>query len=448
MAAVLTAICLLPVSVQAVPDRTTSYMLQSMKKPSERYYQIKTGEATTVSSLFRRSIYDQVEFGFIQAPMEWMSTDKFGSMATNSTGGMATDYDSYELVNYTGSPIMEYVSDPQTETAQTIRSRVQELVSVDVDDLKLTEVLPISVSGYEEQQQKAPLTPGTEEPVTLSFVNDYPADMEVVAVLGSEKAEASGSANLENIKETQDWKALRAESTGDSIVVYMTPEALAMANNKNSVLALLFEDGTSPAAQQTAAAAPADQYVYQEVERVVGSITVTEMVRVRVEGYAQQGVRPEVASEAAPQQNFSLHVEELSPRSMTVFKAVANYVYQEKGSAVSYFGQSVRNEIQRLLPSVNPDKMQIEEVMDCDVTGYDFRHGDLLAQISLPEQVSASDKLVAVVGSYNSNGQVHAWTALKAVPQGNGVRITITQNILTRMDAGDKNILFVLREAK
>ena len=429
------------VNVSAVPDRTTTYMVESLKAPQNRYYDIKTNVTSELSALFRRTIYDQVEFGLITAPAHWMDTDRFADVVTDASGTLRKDYDGYEIAVYTGDPILDYVTIGSSD--ETMEETIRYYAGGDPDSLKLTEVVPIYVSGFEEQQEKAPLPEGTEEPVLFSFVNEYPEDLKYVGVLGSQKEEFSQQADIENVKELHDWTSVRMEPVDGGLVAYMTPEALSMANDKDSVLAVLCEEPQAGAGQ---AAVQTEEYVDVEVERVIGSKTVKEMTRVKVEGYAEKGTNGAAVSGDTVQMEF--HVQQLGERSMNVLKDVTNYVVNEKKSAVDYFGSGVREKVTQLLPEVNPDSLQIEDAVDGWVSDFDFRHGDLLVDLTFPEQFQSDDKIVAVVGTFDSGNRIHAWTALQARPINNTARVTITQNILTRMDQGNTNLLFLLKQKK
>ena len=428
--------------VWAVPDRATTYMIQSVKIPENRLYEIEPGVTSDISALFRRSIYDQVEFGVIDSPMQWMSTDRFASLIRNSSGSVERDYDNFELVQHTGAPILEYVKDPETETPVSIREKVSSLISGDIDNLKLTEVFPMYITGFDKQEEQAPLAPGTEEPVALHLVNSYPKDMDYVAVIGSQKGDTSAGASLETVKSLHDWKALRMEATDDSLVVYMTPEALEMANDRDTVMAI-FTEGRTPAARTATVVPP--HVEQREITTVVHSMEVTSLIEVMVEGYTEWGTDAEIVSSTRP--NPELHIQSPGPRTIRVIQQLADYV-DDQHSAVSYFGTEVRNKVMELLPGANVDELQVEEVVDSWVTGYDYDHGELVADLSFPVEYKDGDRLVTVAASYGDNGNVKAWTALKTTPKNSGARVVVTQNILTRMEENEINAMFVLREAK
>ena len=236
------------------------------------------------------------------------------------------------------------------------------------------------------------------------------------------------------------WKGKTSSELADA---YMTPETLAMANEKDAVLAVLCEQ---PVGASEEAVVPTEEYVDVEVERVVGSKTVKEMTQVKVEGYAQKGTDATVVSDDTVNMNF--HVQEIGQKSMNVLNDVTTYITETQKSPIEYFGNSVREKVTQLLPDVNPDTLQLEDAVDGWVSDYDYRHGDLLVDITFPEQFAADDKLVAVVGTYGTNDKIHAWTALQARPINSTARLTITQNILTRMEEGDINLIFLLKQEK
>ncbi len=354
----------------AVPDRMTSYMLQTILTDNEFSFTI--GEDTEAGAAVRQSIYDAVDNNRL-APIEWWTLDRFGA---------------------------------------PVKSAAQVLTEGSVETMTLCSFVSVDVSGYDEKF--------SDEQAVFHFTNAYPAELKFVAVAGALKdGMAERLANGEAIDPTElyDWQALRAEpvdpdagiDTDDGICVYFTQDALTMVNDKDAVVALLCEvkSGT---------------YTEEIIETPgTPSKTVDDVTTIKI--YDDNGIENLIVN-VVDRQNADVQKE---------YDNVYRHVVTESKNVIDYFCEDVRAEIQELLPDVSPDTLVMNDFIGVIVHNYTYAHGEILVDAAFPTVYADGEKVIALAGVFKDDDSV-IWTPLKAQVANGAVRITLTQNIATRFE--------------
>lgn len=371
----------------AVPDKQTTYMLQGIIRADDKIndYAFAIGEDTLPGDDVRRSVYNRVEQEHI-APIDWWGLDFFGS---------------------------------------PVKTAAQALTSADVEAMTNCEFVSIDINGYDEKN-------GDEQAV-FHFSNIYPLGLEFVAVVGSLKDGIEVRlANGEKIEaiDLYDWQALRAEPTDngsdditdDGIRVFFTADALKMVNEKDAVLALLCEimPGTYAEEIITTPGTP--------------SKTVDDITTIRV--IDNNEILNLIISVVAP----------LDEQGQAECDRLSDFILKEHNAPIAYFGESICGNVETLLPGIDVDALEMNWYAGVIAHNYTYEHGEIVVDATFPTMYTDGCPLVAIAGVFNDDNTV-VWTAQSAEAVAGSVRITFTQNVITRFEENTA-ILIILNEPK
>ena len=300
---------------------------------------------------------------------------------------------------------------------QPEKQQAQALTHGNVESMTLSEFVSIWVEGYDE--------PFGEEQAIFQFVSKYPLDMEFVAIVGVLKDGTEGNypdAVPIDSKAFYDWQALCAEPTEDGIKVYFTVEALKRVNGKDAVLALLCNPGAQGYREEPAVLPGAP------------SKTVDDITSVRIENHnGNDKLYLRITRQMNEQQIW------------TEYARLYQFIVYDKQLPIHYFDENIVNEIKGMLPeNVDVLTLEMNEFLGLAAYNYDYRHGEVTVDLSVPSQYWAGQSVVAVAGAFNEDG-VPVWTPQRGEVVEGKIRVHFTQNIMTRMEE-DLIALMILSE--
>ena len=288
---------------------------------------------------------------------------------------------------------------------QPVKQQAQALTHGNVESMTLCEFVSIWVGGYEEWLG--------EETALFQFVSEYPLDTNFVALVGALRdgvTETYGEARAEDSEAFYDWQVLRAEPGENGIKVHFTVDALKMINGKDAVLVLLCNPGGQGYQEETV------------VLPGVPSKTVDDITSVRIENHNG---------------NDRLHLNNtrlLDEPIRMEYARLYQFIVNEQQLVIHYFGGNTANEIKAMLPeNVDALALEMNEFLGLVSYNYDYRHGEVVVDLSVPSQYQAGQSVVAVAGAFNDD-DVPVWTPQHAEVIEGKIRVYFTQNIMTRME--------------
>ena len=103
---------------------------------------------------------------------------------------------------------------------------------------------------------------------------------------------------------------------------------------------------------------------------------------------------------------------------------------------VAYFGDAVKAEIAALLPGVNVDTLQLNELTAISVKNYSITNGSLTVNCVFPTKYTAGQKVVVMIG-VQQNGTVSWMSFAGTVLNDGSVSVTLPADVLLRIQNGN-----------
>lgn len=127
---------------------------------------------------------------------------------------------------------------------------------------------------------------------------------------------------------------------------------------------------------------------------------------------------------------------------------IADYVAMGGVSTVSYFGTEVVDAIAQLLPEVDLDNLELNEIAPLTVADYDEAYGDLAITFSFATVYAQDQAVVALIGIESAETQEIVWTPAEAEVQMDGsVQVVLPQALLVELAAAQNSMITILSEA-
>lgn len=126
---------------------------------------------------------------------------------------------------------------------------------------------------------------------------------------------------------------------------------------------------------------------------------------------------------------------------------IRDYVAMGGVSIVSYFGTEVVDTIAHLLPNVDLNKFEMNEMAPLAVADYDEAYGNLEITFSFATKYTQNQAVVALIGIESAEIQEIVWTPAEAKVQPDGsVQVVLPQALLVELAVAQNSMITILSE--